>query len=299
MDPNHTDSLFLGIDGGGTQCRARLYDPATGAFGEGSAGPANIRFGVAESFTAVLAAARESYRTAGVCIELMKRTTACLALAGASEPTYFAAASAYKHPFHTMIVTTDAHAACVGAHEDQDGGIIVVGTGTIGWAQIDGQQHRVGGWGFPISDEGSGAWLGCEAIRRVLWAYDHRAPWSPLLKSIFSDFSSDPHAIVRWATAATPRDFGRLTHAIVTHAARNDVNACELMSLAGGHIDILAKRLGSMSISRIALVGGLAEAIQPWLAPDTRECLVPAKADALQGALQIARAHADSLTPVE
>ena len=49
-----------------------------------------------------------------------------------------------------------------------EGGIIIVGTGSIGSAVVGGCEVRVGGYGFPISDEGSGADLGLHAIRLAL-----------------------------------------------------------------------------------------------------------------------------------
>ena len=292
------DSLFLGVDGGGSRCRARLCNARRETLGEGLAGPANIRFGVARSFDAVLEAARQCFNEAGLAPDRLKITTACLGLAGATEAVYLAAARSFKHPFRTIIITTDAQAACAGAHGADDGGIVIAGTGSIGWAQVGGQQHRIGGWGFPVSDEGSGAWLGCEALRRVLWAHDGRMEWSPLLRTIFAAFERDPQAIVRWMTMATPRDFGRLTHEIVEHATRNDPVGRELMVLAAGHIDTLAARLRSLGVARIALFGGLAGSILPWLAPETRECLVEPKGDAVQGALEIAMASARAPAPV-
>ena len=51
------DVLLLGADGGGTTTRARLTDCEGAILGEGVAGPANIRFGLHESFSAVLVAA--------------------------------------------------------------------------------------------------------------------------------------------------------------------------------------------------------------------------------------------------
>ena len=70
-------------------------------------------------------------------------------------------------PFRRTIITSDAHAACVGAHGGHDGGIIIVGTGSVGWAIRGGRQYRVGGWGLTLSDEGSAAWLGREALSRA------------------------------------------------------------------------------------------------------------------------------------
>jgi glucosamine kinase len=282
------DHLFLGVDGGGTRCRARLYGARVGPLGEGVAGPANLRFGIEESFSAVLAAARQSFAEAGLPFADMERTSACLALAGASEPSYLAAARAHRHPFRTIVITTDAHAACVGAHGNRDGGVVIVGTGTIGWGQLRGRHLRVGGWGFPSSDEGSGAWLGCEALRRALWAHDRRIPWTRMLRSVFAEFASDPHEVVRRISSAAPRDFARLAPLVVEHAASGDAEARDLMREAARHVDALATRLRALGIPRIALVGGLASSIEPWLPAETREHLVTPADDALEGALVIA-----------
>ena len=66
------------------------------------------------------------------------------------------------------------------------------------------------------------------------------------------------------------------------------------MRLAGGHIDVLASRLGAIGLRRLALAGGLSVGIAPWLSPETKHYLIPAAADALAGALWLARAEARS-----
>jgi len=289
------DTLLLGIDGGGTRCRARLSTAAGVKLGEATAGPANIRFGVQEGFTEVFRATAQCLQQAGLSRRDLPRIAACLALAGATEPAVLAAARRLQLPFRATLITADAHAACIGAHRGRDGGIIVVGTGTIGWAQVVGCSHRVGGWGWPISDEGSGAWLGCEALRRVLWAHDGRIAWTPLLTAVFDRYQSDPHAIVQWTARAAPRDFGSLAPLIVDHASANDPLGIELMQLAGGHIDSLASRLLSFGATRLALAGGLAAHVERWLAQETKVHLVPPAGDALEGALRLARAAVSSI----
>jgi glucosamine kinase len=181
--------LLLGIDGGGSGCRARLCTIAGVKLGEGSGGPANLRLGVEQSFDSVLHATTQCLSDAGLSPHDLARTIACLALAGASEPSLLEAARRHRHPYHTALFVNDAQAACVGAHGGGDGGIIVIGTGTIGWAEHNGRQYRIGGWGWPLSDEGSGAWLGCEALRRALWAHDGRMAQTELLASILRRFS--------------------------------------------------------------------------------------------------------------
>jgi glucosamine kinase len=260
--------------------------------GEGAGGPANVRFGLEETFGAVVRAAAQCLHAAGLPPSALGRTVACLALAGASEPAHLKAARVHRHPFRAAVVTSDAHAACLGAHGGEDGGVIIVGTGTIGWAIVAGREHRVGGWGFPASDEGSGAWLGCEAVRRVLCAHDGRIAWTPLLAELFAAFRCDPHALVRFSLQARPRDFGRLAPAVVEHARRGDPAGRELMQLAAGHVDALARRLIAFGAARLCLAGGLAEAIVPWLVDETRRGLTAPRGDALSGALGLARAEA-------
>jgi glucosamine kinase len=115
-----------------------------------------------------------------------------------------------------------------------------------------------------------------------------------LLRAAFAQLESDPHAIVRWMSSARPGDFARLAPLVVQHARQDDPTAGELMRLAAGHVDALAKRLGALGVPRLALAGGLASSLTPWLSRETRGRLVPAAADALAGALRLARAQAQS-----
>jgi glucosamine kinase len=288
MDP-HMDVLLLGVDGGGSGCRARLCTLAGATLSKGTGGPANIRFGIEQSFASILQATTQCMTGAGLSPRDFKRVVACLALAGVSESNQLEAARRHPHPYRSAVFVSDAQAACVGAHDGRDGGVIVIGTGTIGWAELDGRQHRVGGWGWPISDEGSGAWLGCEALRRTLWAHDGRIAWTPLLRTLLARFRSDPQAIVWWMTGAVPADFATFAPVIVEHAARNDPAAVELLRFAGDHIDRLARQLIALGVERLSLVGGLAPSIEPWLADDTRRRLVASRGDAVAGAVLLAR----------
>jgi glucosamine kinase len=286
--------LFLGVDGGGTRCRARMCDASGVTLADAQAGPANIRLGRQEAFASVLEATRRCLEQAHLSAHDLTRITACLALAGATEPAELAAARLHEHAFGRAVLTSDAHAACVGAHGGRDGAILIVGTGSIGWAMLRGRHHRVGGWGLPVSDEGSGAWLGCETLRRVLSACDGRIPWTAFLRAVFEQFGSDPHAIVGFVSGALPRDLGALAPTAVDHAARGDPAAVALMRLAASHLDALAARLVSLGATRMALSGGLAPHMEEWLSAETRDRLVPPLGDALDGALQLARLSAHS-----
>ena len=191
-----------------------------------------------------------------------------------------------------MTVTTDAHAACVGAHRGEDE-VIIIGTGTVAWAMLVGRHHRVGGWGFPGFRRGQRC-IGCEVVRRVLWAHDGRVPWTGLLRGAFEQFNCDPHAIVRWMSSAKPRKLQHLAPLVVQNARQRDPVGCETVRLAAGHIDVLVEQLGAIGVQRLALAGGLSSSIAPWLCWEAQHRLVPAAADALAGALWLARVEAGS-----
>ena len=284
--------LFLAVDGGGTGCRARLYDASGSRLAEAKGGPANIRFGLGRAFASVLEATLACLEQARLTPNDLPRITACLALAGATEPAELAAARMQQQAFGKAILTADAHAACVGAHDGRDGGVIVIGTGSIGWAVLHGRQHRVGGWGPQVSDEGSGAWLGCETLRRVLSAHDGRIAWTPFLRTVFERYRADPHAIVQWAAQASPREFGTLAPLLVDHASRNDDAAVEILRLAAAHVDAIARRLIELGVPRLSLTGGLAAHVEGLLPETTRQHLVRPLGDPLDGALILARAAA-------
>jgi glucosamine kinase len=282
------DWLFLGVDGGGTRCRARLSNLAGEILGEAETGPANIRLGLEKSLAAVAGAATLCLEKADLEQEDQSRIIACLALAGASEPTSLNAALETRYPFRKTLITTDAHAACVGAHAGRDGGVVIAGTGTVGWVVLGGRSYRVGGWGLSISDEGSGAWLGCEALRRTLWAHDGRIAWTALLEDVFAEFGRDPHNMVCWASTASPRAFAAFAPRIVQFAKLSDQTAVELLDIAASHVDALAGRLIAIGATRVAVVGGLAPFLEPRLDAATRQHIVSPAADALQGALTLA-----------
>lgn len=237
----------------------------------------------------MLAATRQALERAHLTAEDLPRITACLALAGATEPAERDAAQAQRHAFHKAIITSDAHAACIGAHSGLDGAVVVVGTGSIGWAVLRGRQYRVGGWGFELSDEGSGAWIGRELLRRVLLAHDGRAPWGALTRAIFAQFVT-AHAIVQFAARATSRDYAALAPAVVEQAMHQDETALAIMRVAAAHIDAIATRLLALGVPRLSLTGGLAPHMLGFLSATLRARLEPPQGDALDGALLLARA---------
>ena len=127
-----------------------------------------------------------------------------------------------QHPFRTVVYTNDAVIACLGAHGGKDGGIVIAGTGSVGLALVNGREYRIGGYGFPISDEGSGAEIGLYAIRLALRAHDKRIGETPLMRDLMDRFNNDAYAVVAWAERATATEFASFAPRVFQHAEDGD-----------------------------------------------------------------------------
>lgn len=281
--------LFVGVDGGGTGCRARIEDAEGHVLGSGIAGPAALRLGIDRTLAEVEKACRSALGEAGLDGEAIHSLHAAVGLAGIGRKGALDELTQRPNPFRSVIYAHDATIACIGAHAGRDGGIVIVGTGSIGFALIDGDEIRVGGYGFPISDEGSGADLGLQAIRLALRAHDGRAVGTKLTHEVMTRFRSDAFAAVAWMDHATATDYATFAPLVMRHADDGDPAARRIVRDAAEQIDELVRRLSECGAARIALLGGLASSIRPWLAPDVQRRLVAVEGDAVDGALRLAR----------
>lgn len=281
--------LFIGVDGGGTGCRARIEDVEGRLRGAGSAGPAAVRLGIDRSLAEVEAASRAAAVDAGLPPSSLAEMDAGVGLAGIGRRGVLDEIYARPHPFRSVVYVNDATTACIGAHGGRDGGIVIVGTGSAAFAVVRGREVKVGGYGFPVSDEGSGADLGLRAIRLALRAHDGRIAPTRLTADVMERFDGDPFAVVAWMDHATATDYARLAPLVMRHADAGDAVGRRIVRPAAAQVDAMVRRLIESGAPRIALAGGLASSMEPWLAADVRRRLSPVEGDAVSGALLLAR----------
>jgi glucosamine kinase len=286
---SHSRLLFVGVDGGGTGCRARIEDAEGRLLGTGIAGPAALRIGVDKAFGEVEKACRGALEEAGLGSDALSSLHAAVGLAGVGRKGALEQLTLQPHFFRSVTYAHDATIACIGAHGGKDGGIVIVGTGSVGFALIGGREVRIGGYGFPISDEGSGADVGLHAIRLALRAYDERAVNTSLTHDVMTRFHNDPFEAIAWMDLATATDYATFAPLVMRHADAGDPIARRIVRDAAEQIDELVRRLVECGAPRVALLGGLASSMQPWLAPDVQRRLVPVDGDAVDGALNLAR----------
>ncbi len=288
-----TDALFLGVDGGGPRCRARRASADGRVRGQAVSGPAGMRFGIQAASASILGAAREALAQAGLNEEALANTYAGIGLAGTGHIGARQALETWQHPFRKAWFEGDGYLAWLGAFGGDEGGIVVCGTGSIG-ITYKGQTIRVGGYGFPVSDEGSGAHIGLNAIRYSLRTLDGRARKTAFAQEVLERFSSDPAVVIRWSETASPTDYAAFAAVVIKHAAAGEPAASNLLRDAAVHIAGLAEAVLERGAPRVALVGGLVEFIRPYIPPATAARLTEPQADAMAGGIMLAKTRAST-----
>lgn len=277
----------IGIDGGGTSCRAAVTDRTGKVLGTGKAGASNILSDLENSQVNIVASARQALVDAGLDPGLTDKLPVVIGTAGANVGDYG------KHlekalPFAKTYVVTDATIALQGALGDADGIIGAFGTGSVYNARRNGMSWGIGGWGFVVGDQASGARLGRDLLERSILAHDNVSRPSPLTEALMAEFEGDPERVVEFAHAAKPKDFARYAPMVFEYAERSDAVAIDIVKTAGNAIAHSLDALLWPECPSICLLGGLSRAYYPWLESRHKELLREPKGDALSGAMELA-----------
>jgi glucosamine kinase len=279
--------FVLGIDGGGTSCRAAVATRGGEIVGRAKSGAANIRTDLTGARASIVEAARQAFAAAGLAPDLISSVPALLGLAGSNVGTYRQQLQAIL-PFSRCVVESDALIALQGALGDADGAIAILGTGSAFMLRRQGTVRTVGGWGFLVGDQGSGARLGRDLLEETLLAYDDIRPASQMTRALLAVFRDNPRDVVEFTTTARPGDFGGFAPMVFEHAERGDPVALEIVARNVAAIESSLAVLDLRDGEPLSLLGGLAALYEPRLSPAVRGRLKSPEQDALGGAVALA-----------
>jgi glucosamine kinase len=267
----------IGVDGGGTSCRAALVHGARRFDVTGGPANANTDFDATVAMIDGLLAGLADQ--AGLSRDDLRQMPGHFGLAGVMSPDMGrAVAAALRLP--RVTVTDDHPTTIVGALADADGAVAAIGTGSFLGRQSAGQTRSIGGWGYRIGDQASGAWLGRRALEQILLVQDGIAPRGPLTHAIAAhDFG--PGGIVSFSFRATPADYAQFAPAIV---ASDDPFATALICEGAAYIRAGITALGWREGETLCLRGGLGAAYAPYIGVP----VTSARGTALDGALILA-----------
>jgi glucosamine kinase len=280
-----TGRIILGVDGGGSSCRAALV--AAGRRHEVTLGPANV----STDFDRAVATIREAILAlaakAGVAAGVIHAAVAHLGLAGVTGPA-IAGRVAAALPLGDAAVTDDRPTTVAGALGAGRGAVAAIGTGSFLGRQAEGGLSGIGGWGFHIGDQASGAWLGRRCLEEVMLSLDGIAAATALTQRILARFANDPAAIVAFSMSARPADYAGLAPDVVDAAGADDPLGRQLMAEGAAYILKGLAALGWSPGETLCLTGGLGSAYAVWIGHP----VLPAQGSALDGALALAARRA-------
>ncbi len=270
---------WLGVDGGGTNCRAAVVDDAGSIKGEGRAEAANfLRVGLEAAINHVKQAVDLACKQAK--IEPAQVAAACIGLAGVSHPDHhrrMLAALKDAIPIREITLETDARVALAGATGNQLGVVIIAGTGSIACGiNARGRFARAGGWGPTMGDEGSGSYIGRRALEAVVMSYDYRGEPTSMMEPVLRHFgvSSPPELppVIYDSPAEVIGKIALLSKIVVEAARESDKVAAEILKdaaaeLARAAIAVIEQLRMENETFRVAYVGGVFEAGELILAP--------------------------------
>jgi N-acetylglucosamine kinase-like BadF-type ATPase len=175
-----------------------------------------------------------------------------------------------------VLVVNDALIALVAGARDAPGIVVISGTGSIVYGRnAAGQAARAGGWGHMVGDEGSGYWIGREAVAAVMRGADGRGPATRLADEILAHFGVAD--VSRLPRIVYDREVPRMSVAalgpiIQRVASEGDAVAMRILERAAEELVLAAQSVTTQLEMRgdrftFYLAGGAFQVV-PWLATE-------------------------------
>jgi len=238
-------AYYLGIDGGGTKTRCVLADESMVLATAMSGGSNIVRLGETQAREALHTAVRQVCATANISPAEIRAI--CIGAAGAARPEIAAKIHSIlaelipKAAPISIEVVGDTEIALEAAFDAGPGVIAIAGTGSIAYGRdARGRIARAGGWGFAVSDEGSGHWIGRGAISAILNAHDQGLATALTAMVLQAWKLTTLDELVQQANSTPPPDFPRLFPIVLRAADEGDSAARDLLNDAGANLAALA-----------------------------------------------------------
>ncbi|PXA97436.1 hypothetical protein DMC47_14035 [Nostoc sp. 3335mG] len=303
---------YLGVDGGGTNCRVRLADENLVTLAEVKNGRSNLQIDAGDpAYKAISDGTRDVFAAAGVDYSETANTYACFGMAGGRMDTARAEFAARPWPFAGVKVYDDIDIAHAGALGGGEGGVVIIGTGSAAMSIVGGTRYQAGGWGFHIGDQMSGAILGRELARYAVEAEDGLVESSSLTRAVIAALGGDNQAVMTWSFATemdltltsrdgtegcddaligrAPGEFGKLMPLLFDYLEQDDPVALKMLEVQMGYVDTYVRWFKSHGAEVMAIVGGLGQRLFPRLVERYGSFVALPQFEPLHGAVILAK----------
>jgi N-acetylglucosamine kinase-like BadF-type ATPase len=258
--------VYIGIDGGGSTVRVVVVTPDLSILGQSRGGSVNPNSAGRDAAASALhAAIREALAAAQVTAGDV--TAVGAGVAGAMTAPlndWLRDTLSSIVPDVPVFSTHDIEIALIAAHGIRRGVLVLAGTGSAALGvSPTGESLLVGGWGYLLGDEGSGAWLGLRALNAVACHADGRGEPTRLTDAIMnllqlSDARQLIEIIYQPAVPVAPRA-ARFAPLVLEHAEVDGVASRlvdEAVKALALHVETIVSRLRLVDPG-VAFAGGL------------------------------------------
>lgn len=271
-------TLTVVIDGGGSGSRLAAYNSSGQKLAQVSSSPAGLTLGPGLAWQAIKSGVEKLAVEIDKPKEWMPSDLWC-GLAGSQQSANKARLLTNFPDGTTGHIINDGYAQLLGSCKGvAPAACLAIGTGSVlNYIDEHGQHNIQGGWGFPVGDEGSGAWLGIRAINLLTHWYDTHLQSSappPMIEALLTVVEPTVEGLLQYSTCKSPRKLAALAP-LVFDSATQDRRALDIITEGAEHLqNLIAEISQSMPLF---LAGGLAASYQPYL-----ETLLDKKIDLAQ-----------------
>lgn len=267
----HPPPLVIGIDAGGTKTEAILADGAGTVIARARRGGANLAAHGELAVEKTLHELIDEVLGEGQ----VRPDVICLGIAGVDRSEDNAIIRGIMRRIGArarILVTNDALIALVAGAGSAAGVVVIAGTGSIAYGRNGtGEAARAGGWGYILADEGSGFWIGRQALRAVVRAADGRGPataLTPLVLEFFGVTRPEQLVLEVYRHYLKPSDIARCARLVEQARADGDAVAGHIASVAADElaasVTSVVRQLGLDGSFPVVMAGGAFHAV-PWL----------------------------------
>jgi N-acetylglucosamine kinase-like BadF-type ATPase len=261
--------VVLGIDAGGTKTVCHLADEQARTIVETRGPGANLQASGELEVEKVLHQVIDE----ALAGSSASPSVICLGMAGVDRPRdaelvrgILLRIGHRAQPF----VVNDALIALEAGVPGAPGVVVVAGTGSIAYGRdANGRAARAGGWGYVLGDEGSGYWLGRQALRAVVRAADGRGRATALSRRVLAHYQVERAQDLVWEVyhgGLKPTAIAALASEVGAAAAEGDALATQIIDAAAselaGAAASVARRL-SLDRCPVVLAGGVLRGVAP------------------------------------
>jgi N-acetylglucosamine kinase-like BadF-type ATPase len=234
-------AYFLGVDSGGTKAEFVLGDETQELARVRTGTIKRLKVDAPTAEANLLDALRQLQSATGISPRQVSRC--CIGTAGETVPLVvdWLREAFGRHVGGQLSITGDVDVALDSVFFGGRGVLVLAGTGSnVAGRTATGTVVTAGGWGPALADQGSGHFIGLEALRRGFLAMDQRRPCVLLERAQAFWKLASMEDLVEFANMNPAPDFSRLAPVVVEAAEQGDAVAQEVLEQGGADLAMLA-----------------------------------------------------------